>query len=158
MSYNALVTEVSDFQRRDTSTDGLLYTLDFDCPFPWPVNPSYPIGAMMSARTGNNDATSSDDNSRTQISLGEQQVDDEGDAPAASTSKVLLENMDARDDHAPLQAGEGSRAMAIEEALHEGNGHEYPETLQEYYWECLYSAAGSSKVRWSTSYIDQHCI
>lgn len=71
----------------------------------------------------------------------------DGDAPAASTSKVRLEEMmETADDHALLgSAGDGPIEAVDEEATARAE-QQFPESLQEYYWDCLYCSSKPSKV------------
>lgn len=108
--------------------NALLYTLDFESPFPWPAVPSYPIGRHSAV-----------DRSNSRI---EGDVDDAAqDAPAASTSNLGVDAMlDSNGDtHDIIDAGD---ALSGQESIH------YPDTMQEYYWDCLYCSSKKSKVSW----------
>lgn len=128
--------------------NGLLYTLDFECPFPWPQVPNYPISRGAAVNLNGNSMTLDAINGTASMPNSNGTVG-EGSfhAPAASTSRVRLEEMQiAEHDHAPATNNDGSGPAAEEADKTILQAHGFPETLQEYYWDCLYYSAKPSKV------------
>lgn len=130
-----------------TVDDGptLLYTLDFECPFPWPQAPSYPTSSHAAIVTAAGDSKSGNANGVNHY-MQHTHMDDT-DAPTASTSKTRAEAISVQEGDRMLEesssihdAKDAGDALAGVQEIH------YPDTLQEYYWDCLYCSTRRLKV------------